>query len=290
MKAKALWWFLVVLIAIAFMVRLFCRNTAQGLAGPIRIATFNIENFPKSGSQVDAAFAELERLDASIIALQEIEQPQLVKREAHERLGESWHFVHVSTAPLPSTSGRHAHHIGVLFDRAAWTLLSTTVHEGTRLEYGRHKPTFEVRLQPTGGGDAIRVLVVHLKSGSDGRPLRARQLAALEQIVRDVARSGERIVLLGDFNATDDDGDRPDIARIAIAGELVWATEALACSAFWSRNDGCPRSRLDHVLTWTTPASVTAHGACATEGCDWQESCPIYREQVSDHCPVVVEF
>jgi endonuclease/exonuclease/phosphatase family metal-dependent hydrolase len=288
-KAKALWWFVVVLLAIAFMVRLFCRDTAQGGAGRIRIATFNIENFPQSSGHVDAAFAELASLDASIIALQEIEQPALVKREAHERLGDSWHFVHVSTAPLPSSAHR-AHHIGVLFDRDAWTLLSTTVHEGTRLEHGRHKPTFEVRLQPAGGGDAIRVLVVHLKSGSDGRPLRARQLAALERIVRDVARSGERVVLLGDFNATEDAGDRPDIARIASAGELVWATEELACSAFWSRNDGCPRSRLDHVLTWTTPATVTAHGACATEGCDWQESCPIYREQVSDHCPVVVEF
>jgi hypothetical protein len=96
--------------------------------------------------------------------------------------------------------------------------------------------------------------------------------------------------VLGDFNATDDDGDRADIARIAASGGLVWATEQLACSAFWSRSDGCPRSRLDHVLTWGTPATVEAGGACATAGCDWEQSCPIYREQVSDHCPVIVTF
>jgi endonuclease/exonuclease/phosphatase family metal-dependent hydrolase len=284
-KAK-LWWYLVILIVVIAVLKMFCRDRATASDTRVRIATFNIENFPQSRSQIVGAFAELARLDASIIALQEIERPDLVKREAHERLGPAWDFVHVDTAPLPG----HSHHIGVLFDRSRWTLLSTDVHDETRLEHRRHKPTFEARLQPVGGGDVIRVLVVHLKSGSDGRPLRARQLVALERVVRDVARSGERIVLLGDFNATDDDGDRSDIARIAEAGKLEWATEDLACSAFWRRDDGCPRSRLDHVLTWTAPASVTAKGACETEGCDWEDSCPIYRDQISDHCPIVVEL
>ncbi|MBA3541607.1 MAG: endonuclease/exonuclease/phosphatase family protein [Deltaproteobacteria bacterium] len=135
----------------------------------------------------------------------------------------------------------------------------------------------------------MRVLVVHLKAGGDGRDIRARQYAALATVVRAVQHSGERIVLLGDFNATADD-DRKDLARLAALTGLRWATEPLACSAFWSRDDGCPRSRLDHVLTWAPPRRVEAAGACATEGCDWQDRCPLYAEQVSDHCPVVVTF
>jgi endonuclease/exonuclease/phosphatase family metal-dependent hydrolase len=94
---------------------------------------------------------------------------------------------------------------------------------------------------------------------------------------------------MGDFNATEP-ADREDLARLARATGLVWATEGLACSAFWSRDDGCPRSRLDHVLTSTAPRSVTAAGACATEGCDRQDRCPRYVHDVSDHCPVVVDL
>jgi endonuclease/exonuclease/phosphatase family metal-dependent hydrolase len=253
----------------------------------LRIVTFNIENFPKDDRQVAGAFDEIVRLDADLIAVQEIIDHELFARTARERLGQDWEFVHADTAPLARTHVDH--HIGVLFDRRAWTLVSTAVHDETRLAEGRHKPTFEARLRPATGA-IVRVLVVHLKAGADGREIRARQLVALGGIVRDVARSGDRIVVLGDFNATHDTDDRADIAALATSTGLAWASEDLACSAFWNRDDGCPRSRLDHVLTWTEAVSVEAGGACATEGCDWQDRCPVYARYVSDHCPVVVEL
>jgi endonuclease/exonuclease/phosphatase family metal-dependent hydrolase len=96
-------------------------------------------------------------------------------------------------------------------------------------------------------------------------------------------------VVLGDFNATHDEHDRADLAALAKHTDLVWTTEPLACSAFWRRDDGCPSSRLDHIVAWQT-GKVTAFGACATHGCEWKESCPVYREHVSDHCPVVLQL
>ncbi|MGE0402116.1 MAG: hypothetical protein AB7T06_35775, partial [Kofleriaceae bacterium] len=57
---------------------------------------------------------------------------------------------------------------------------------------------------------------------------------------------------------------------------------------FWSREDACPRSRLDHVFTTQHATSVVAAGACATHGCDASDSCPVWADHVSDHCPVVV--
>jgi len=274
-------------LVVALVVRGMCGG--GGGAGPLRIATFNIENFPKHARQIDGVFDELARLDVGIVAVQEIVDHEVFAHAARERLGRDWDFVHVSTAPLGGTQ-HPVHHLGVLFDRAAFTLVSTEVHDDTRLVDGRHKPTFEVRLQPTGGGTIVRVLVVHLKAGGDGREIRGRQLVALGTIVRAASRSGERIVLLGDFNATDDVEDRRDIATLAANTGLTWATEELGCSAFWSRDDGCPRSRLDHVLSWTGATTVEAAGACATEGCDWQDRCPLYADQVSDHCPVIVGF
>ncbi len=255
----------------------------RGRGAALRFATFNIENFPKDAGQVDGAFAEIAALGASFIGVQEIGDPDLFSREAARRLGARWQFAHVDSRPIGER--RPGHHIGVLYDASRWTFVAMHVHDETRLERGRHKPVLDVRLRS--GETTISVLVVHLKSGGEGHDIRARQLVALARVVKDVQRRGDRTVLLGDFNATGP-ADRADLARLATQTGLTWASEPLACTAFWDRDDGCPRSQLDHVLTWARPRSIRAAGACATHGCDWEASCPLYAEHVSDHCPVVV--
>ncbi len=251
-------------------------------ARPLRIATFNIEDFPKDERQIAGAFGEIVQLDASIVGLQEIMDPARFASAARAGLGE-----HVAVVFEPFVEVGYRHN-GLLFDTRAFELVSTRMHDETRIG-GRHKGVLEVRLRPRGGGTVVRVFVVHFRSGTEGRATRAAQHAALAPIVRRAASSGERVVVLGDFNATDDRGDRADLASLARGAGLQWSTESLACTAFWRRQDGCPRSRLDHVITWRAGRPSVA-GACASEGCDWQSSCPIYREHVSDHCPVIVEL
>jgi endonuclease/exonuclease/phosphatase family metal-dependent hydrolase len=268
-----------VVVACAIAARAACHDRARE---PIRFATFNIEDFPKDERQVVGAFDEIARIGASFVAVQEIGDPALFARAATARLGDSWRFV-------AEPAGRADDHLlGVVFDAHAWELASTRTYDDTRVG-GRNKATLEVRLRPRDGdGDAIvRVLVVHFRCCSEGRDTRVRQHAALDRILARIASSGERVVVLGDFNATAD-GDRGDVRATAARRGLAWATEPLACTAFWDRDDGCPRSRLDHVLTWAPPADVTAAGACATDGCDRTDRCPLYAEHVSDHCPVVV--
>ncbi len=247
---------------------------------PVRFATFNIEDFPKDRRQIEGAFDEIKRLDVGFVAVQEIVDPALFTAEAVNRLGGAWQFAAIDTAPPHPT-----HHIGVLFDQRRWTLVDVTSHDETRLG-ATHKPTLEVRLRPAGGGEILRVLVVHLKAGGANAEIRAQQHLALARII---AYRTERTVVLGDFNATSD-ADRASLAALARRTNLVWASEDLACSAFWDRDDGCFRARLDHVLTWQAPATVDAAGGCATHGCEWEASCPTYARHVSDHCPVVVTF
>lgn len=274
-------WGIVIVIAAATLIRAGSCGCREEPA-PVRIATFNIEDFPRDSRQIDGAFEELANLGAEIVALQEIVDPGLVQAEAANRLGGAWQFVAISTAP----AGMHpTHHLGVLFDRRRWSLVEAMAHDETRLG-ATHKPTLEVRLRPAGGGDVLRLLVVHLKAGGENADIRARQHAALATII---GARRERTIVLGDFNATGDP-DRASIAALARRTSLVWASEPLACSAFWSRDDGCFRSRLDHVLAWQAPASVAAAGGCATHGCEWEASCPIYAHEVSDHCPVVIEI
>jgi len=245
----------------------------------LRVATFNIEDFPKDDRQVAGALDEMAATDASVIGVQEISSARVLVVAAHARLGDSWQFV-------DDGSSRWA--VGVLYDGARWTLRSRRVHDDTRVD-GRNKGVLDVRLEPAGGGAILRVLVVHLKSGTAGRPTRARQFAGLADVVAEARATGERVVVLGDFNATEA-ADRDDLAQLAAATRMTWASEPLACTAFWARDDGCPRSRLDHVLTWEPPTHIEATGACAHEGCDWQASCPLYADEVSDHCPVVATF
>ncbi|NVB85507.1 MAG: hypothetical protein HOV81_44495 [Kofleriaceae bacterium] len=274
------WWWVLALLAIGVA---RCECVDDGAREPIRFATFNIEDFPKDERQVDGAFAEIRALGASFVAVQEIGDPGLFAREATARLGPRWQLVSIDARPIGET--RPGYHIGVLFDGARWAYAGMRTHDGTRVNL-RLMPTLEVRLRQ--GDRFVRVLVVHFKSGTEGRSSRVLQFAALREIVREVQKSREPVVVLGDFNATEE-GDRDDLAALAKVAKLSWATEPLACSAFWRRQDGCPRSRLDHVLMWAPPIDVHAAGACATDGCEWQASCPLYARAISDHCPVVVD-
>lgn len=246
------------------------------------IATFNIEHFPKDARQVEGAFDEIAAARASVVATQEITDPAVLLAGARRRLAPSWDFVH------DHRRIENHHHVGVLFDRRTWRFVSSEVHDDTRLG-PLDLPVFEVRLAPVRGGDPVRILVVHLRPLTSGRPARARQHEVLARLASAARASGERVVVLGDFNATEPD-DRDDLAALARAARLVWATRSLPCTAFWRRDDGCPRSRLDHVLTSEPPARATATGGCASDGCDRQDRCPAFAESISDHCPVVVEF
>ena len=193
------------------------------------------------------------------------------------RLGANWKFAHAETMPVGS---RYSVHVGVLFDADRYTLRGTHLHDETRLD-GSDKPTFEVDLEHD--GELLQMFVVHFKSGTAGRATRARQFDALARML--AVTPGAHRVVLGDFNATSDD-DRTDLARVAAGAGMAWVTEPLACSAFWERDDGCATSRLDHVLAWA-PGDAVARGACA-DGCQMRDSCPVYADEVSDHCPIDV--
>jgi exonuclease III len=253
---------------------------------PVRLATFNIEEFPKDAAQIDGAFALIAGLDAEVVAVQEIFDADAFIAAAHRWLGPTWTFAHADTMPV---GGRWPPvHVGVLFDARAFEEVGAIVHDELRLD-GRQKPALEVQLRPRRGGPLLRVFVVHLKSGSANREVRARQLAALGDVLHAAQRAPGRIAVLGDFNATDED-DRADLAALARATGLAWATEALPCSAFWRRDDDCPTSRLDHALTWAPPTAVETHGACASAGCGDHASCPRYRDEISDHCPITIDL
>ncbi|HEU4407586.1 MAG TPA: endonuclease/exonuclease/phosphatase family protein [Polyangiaceae bacterium] len=265
---------------------------ADGLCpprSPLRVATFNIENYPKSSRQEAGAFEAIRGVEASAIGVQEIVEPEAFAEAARRRLGPAWRFVHAEGGPKQR--------VGVLFDGGALELVSTHTYRETEAVYPGAKPTFEARLRPkpsvsffgAGAGEVLRLMVVHLKAQGDGVDLRRAQLKALRPVFAAAMGSGERVVLLGDFNATDD-SDRDELAALAAATGATWASRELPCTSYWARPDGCRGSALDHVFTWAEPRRIAAEGPCESEGCSPGSRCPIFREEVSDHCPVAVDL
>ena len=131
--------------------------------------------------------------------------------------------------------------------------------------------------------------MVHLKSGGDHAHVRRAQLRQLAGIVSDAHDSWDEVLVLGDFNATGDE-DRQNLERFARDVRMTWASEPLLCTAYWNRRDGCRGSRLDHVMSRRAPEDVTARGPCESIGCEPGDHCPTFHREVSDHCPVTVDF
>ncbi len=278
----------------AHLIRLRPRAALFGLAGMfatallamsscpnarVEVATFNIRDFPESEAQVGGAFAAITELEVPLVAVEEITDPQLFNQAARRYLGPTWR---AEFGPS-HTAGRDRRRVGLLYDSAHYTATKARLHPLP----GR--PALEVQLKPAGRGSPLRVFVVHLKSGGDFIERRAKQLRALTAVVQQAVTGDDRIIVLGDFNSTSQT-DRKNLASFATSTGLIWASEDLACTAYWKPGGRCTSSALDHVFTSRSPATATARGPCETEGCNPGESCPVFFDVVSDHCPITASF
>jgi endonuclease/exonuclease/phosphatase family metal-dependent hydrolase len=137
----------------------------------------------------------------------------------------------------------------------------------------------------------LRILAVHMKALCERdmltrthRPacltLRA-QLPQLQAWIAARQQEGVAFIVLGDFNRWMDDKDQ-FLAGLREAAPLVRATEGRS-SPCW----GGERF-IDHILaggaaaTWMQPATLTVLG--------YRETDPVWKERLSDHCPVAVRF
>lgn len=256
------------------------RAVPAGDLATLRIGTFNIENYPRSASQRRGAFDLIDALKLSAVGVQEITRPEVFASHARKALGDNWHFATCENCPIQ--------HVGVLYDGDRLNLLSTASHRDTET-YRGGKPAFEARLQSRWDGQLIRLIVVHLKSGGNHMHTRKRQLRGLRAVLERVMDRGEAVIVLGDFNATSAD-DRHELAELAAATDMFWATREVQCSAYWERRDECLGSALDHILSSVPLTDVAARGPCEEVGCQPGESCPLFFRQVSDHCPVTAVF
>ncbi|WP_434422337.1 endonuclease/exonuclease/phosphatase family protein [Nannocystis pusilla] len=266
-------------------------------AGRLRVATWNLRNFPDEGHDLTRLAARLPELAADVIAVQEIHDAARLKQAMP-----GWELV------LSATGGRNDQRLGFLYDPAVFELIGAPREHEQLTMGGQVRPGLSGYLRARGGGPDFHVLVVHLKARDEGYALRRSQWELLAEIVEEIARDDDDVMVLGDFNATGPAQGRPDEelmaldARLGAAG-LQRVVNGSGCSAYW---DGGRRdawhvpSLLD--LVWVRgflAAEVEKVHAepllhCARHACRPFRSTPTYPERdyadLSDHCPVIVDF
>lgn len=252
----------------------------------LRVATFNIRNYPESETQRGLALETLGTLGAPVVALQEITAPDVFDAELARVLGPDYATVY-ALLPRPPATDFPLQNLGFVYDTRRFVARSVRIHP---LVGERGKPALELHLVPRGGGRALRLFNVHLKAYDEGLEMRRAQLRALTPVVAAAVRSGEPVMLLGDFNSTRPE-DRAALEAFAAETGLVWGSRALACTEYWDPDDSgvCQASPLDHVFAWPAPSAVEALGPCRELACR-TDLCPIFYREVSDHCPVVVDW
>lgn len=261
---------------------------------PLRIASWNLEHLaeandsgcrPRTDDEYEALRAFAERLDADVIAFQEVESAP-----AAARVFDPEHYAVVieerpGSGAHPACRGMEDHFlnrqaVGFAIRR---DVAFTRHADVTAIQLGepdlRSGVDVSVRLHE---GSSIRLLALHLKSGcasGDTGPncdaLR-RQAPLVERWVEERAAAGERFAVLGDFNRrldggadaiwSDWDDGTPDLA-------LAGAGRTPACDPRYTQF-------IDHIII----AGLDAPHA--GQFSEW----PYEGARLSDHCPISVEL
>lgn len=302
------WWAPALVAALVLLYALLGERLREGLELPgrgdapargagLRVATWNLRNFPEPGQDQARLRERLHGLGADLLAVQEIHDP-----DALQALLPGW-ALHLS-----EQGGRGHQRLGIALDPRTLELVEPVREHPELAMGGRVRPGLSAYLRARGGGPDFHVLVVHLKARPDGYPLRTRQWSRLAEIAGDLLRRDPDLIVLGDFNATGARDGSPEAELAALAAVLgPLGLRRLApdtpCSAYW---DGARRdawyepSLLD--LVWVAALAEGLHPEtgvrplhhCARHRCQPFRSTPAHPEpdlvDLSDHCPVILDL
>ncbi len=252
-------------------------------AGGLRVATWNVERFPKHARTVSGIvdFIANERID--LLGLQEIGNVR-----EFERL----------VSVLPDHTGYISFgddgftRVGLIHSNALVVDDVERLFADDRNAFPRSPLKANVEVL----GDDGEVLfdftfiVVHLKAGGD-EPSRLRRIRAIERLdayCREATEVEEDIVIVGDYN-----DEILDVDELNVFGPILDAPERYR---FLTREEEESRDFsflpfprvLDHILV--TTSALDEYGAGTTEIIHLEEENLNYERLVSDHVPVLSIF
>ncbi|MCJ7821360.1 MAG: endonuclease/exonuclease/phosphatase family protein [Bacteroidales bacterium] len=262
---------------------LFAACVIPGTPQSLDIISFNVEGFPKDGYNSIAAVAALiKTIDPDIVALQEVttegDFDRLVKL-------------------MPGWSGAF-----YPIDNDLWNLAYIFKNDeievytqSTRLlfdddSYAFPRPPFEVKVKYKPSSTDLFLINLHLKccGGSDNENRRLSASVQLKEYL-DASRSGDAVVILGDFNdeiGSTADSENPFLNFINDPSDYSFADMAIAKgSALWWSYPSYP-SHIDHILvTNELSGSIDTTVVIKASPCY-----PQYNTVISDHRPVGIKI
>lgn len=253
--------------------------------GSVRVVSWNLRNFPGEDQDRRAIARELGKIDADVVALQEV-----LDVEAIEELLPGYEFVH-------SESGGRGEQYLAIGVRKGETLLASEEHPELAMG-GSVRPALSATAQV--GPHRFEVVTVHLKATPDGYDLRERQWRELDALARAALEDGDPLLIVGDFNATGarDGGPAEERTALSLALEpLEPAFPIEGCSAYWEgerRDVWKEPSLLDFGFASGVDVTATVRGTCGRHRCKPLRSSIEYPnpnyEDLSDHCPVIFDI
>ncbi len=271
---------------------------APATAAEVKLATWNIAWLttrpandpmlprglsPRQPGDWDLLAAYARRLEADIIALQEVDGEEAVHRILPAR---DWQVFLARENDIQRS--------GFAIRRALRATQNEDLAELDLIPHARFSLRRGADVTVTlPGGQPLRLLSVHLNAGCREGPLDAargrecdalaRQSAILAEWTRERRREGTPFAILGDFNR------RMDHARDEMSAALapmLRATEGVSNPCWADARGGRPF--ISHILLfgeaqrWLVPGSLRVM--------TYAERAPEMRDRLSDHCPVSVRL
>jgi endonuclease/exonuclease/phosphatase family metal-dependent hydrolase len=269
---------------------------------PLRVASFNIEDFPNPATDHTRVVESLIELDADAIALQEIRDADAMRsvlRDVGERSGRDYRLV-------TSRCGGDRAWFTTAIAWDADRLRAIEVRDYPGLDPGRSDGCDSLTqagvlgVFEDGANERVALLSVHLSAHPRNFEARKQQWPRVLAILAAArAQHGASALALGDFNSTGFLGEpaieREFVERTVVDAGFALLSRDLPCTEYWRRDTALgpwAPSLLDHAVA-TDPGWSRARvlGYCARLACAAAEPGEMDPDHfaVSDHCPIVIE-
>ncbi len=239
----------------------------------------------RSGADLDRLAGYARRLNADVVALQEVDGPEAAARVFDPR---NYSFEFADEADVQRVG--FAVHRSLRVTRHP-DLAALDLHPRARFSLRRG-----VDLTVEAGGQRLRLLAVHLQSSCFDAPLAnpgssqchslAQQAGIVAAWVAERRREGAAFAILGDFNRRLNPRDEM-FQALAAAAPLGSVAEGYA-NPCWARGGSGARPFIDHILLggaardWWRRDSLKVMVYAETDS--------RLRDLLSDHCPVSIQL
>ena len=279
---------------------LFCLLALPCHAADLKLATWNLAwltlrpagdsavppDVPRRGAaDLDRLAGYARRLNADVVALQEVDGPEVAARVFDAR---NYGFVFAEENDVQR--------VGFALHRS----LRVTRHPDLAALDVQARSRFSLRrgvdVTVEAGGQKLRLLAVHLKSNCHDAPLSnannpncqalAQQVPVLAAWMAERRREGVAFAVLGDFNRRLSQRDEMYQA-LAAAAPVVSVAEGYS-NPCWARGNSSGRAFIDHILLGGAAREWWRRDSLKVMV--YTENDPRLRDVLSDHCPVSVQL